>query len=77
MPNSPYITRIDARRETDRYGNCKESVIIHATVAVDPRAAGYCPVGAREVLEEARQHKAADPDREVLIQMATDAVAAQ
>lgn len=76
MPNSSYITRIDARRETDRYGNSKESVIIHATVPVDPRAAGYCPVGAREVLEEARLCKAADPDREVLIQVATGAIAA-
>lgn len=77
MPNSSYITRIDARREMDRYGNFKESVIIHATVAVDPRSAGYCPVGAREVLEEARLHKAADPDREVLIQLAAEAIAAQ
>lgn len=77
MPHSRYITRIDARRETDRYGNCKESVIIHATVAVDPRAAGYCPEGAREVLAEARLHKAADPDREVLIEVAAEVIAAQ
>jgi len=77
LPNSPYIARIDAWREVDRYGNSKENVVIHTTVPLDPACKGYCPIGAQEVLDEARRHKAADPDREVIIQRAVDAMAAQ
>lgn len=77
MPTSPYIARVDARREVDRYGNTRGSVVIHATVPLDPQAAGYCPVGAKAVLEAARRHKAADPDCDVFIKMADLAVAAE
>lgn len=72
MQTCPFIARVDMRREEDRYGNLRESVVIYATVPLDPRLPGYDAEQARAVLDVARMHKAANPGREVLVRPFTE-----